>query len=240
MHTKTLQIQRQIKRILSGLPETERRTVACELPEMIRSLTLSFEGATHPYPANLKVPPEAIYQLLKDKCDIAAGVLDNQTNYVNLNFCYDGVDKIGDGLKRVSFDFENHECALGARSGRYDNLLGPRHFGKIPGVGCAAGGDWEYPVFFVVYLDEDGQTLRAYVPKEGNVWNHKTNSAFGNNDASDGLFLENWAVENIRNIDKVAIARIGENPAEHAEIMFDEEQIVKDIENSLTTLESAR
>lgn len=45
-------------------------------------------------------------------------------------------------------------------------------------LGCAAGGDWEYPVHFAVYYD--GKSLRGYVPRYYNSYNLKTKQAFGN------------------------------------------------------------
>ena len=111
--------------------------------------------------------------------------------------------------------------------------MGPRYFGKIPAVGCAAGGDWEYPVFFIVFLDANGQTLRSYIPKGGNVWNYNINDVFGNDDESDAKFLEDWAIENLPNIDKVALARLSENVSDNAWVMFDENRIIKDIEDNI-------
>ena len=43
--------------------------------------------------------------------------------------------------------------------------------------GAIAGGDWEYPLFYIMYCD--GTDLRAYIPIKGNVVNCDTLSAFG-------------------------------------------------------------
>ena len=51
-------------------------------------------------------------------------------------------------------------------------------------LGMMAGGDWEYPVYFVIYWD--GRNLRAYIPTEGNLWNTKAKIAYGN-DEEDGI-----------------------------------------------------
>lgn len=50
----------------------------------------------------------------------------------------------------------------------------------LPVLQVIAGGDWEFPVAFIFY--SDGVKLRAYIPNDGNVWNKKFNSAYGNND----------------------------------------------------------
>jgi hypothetical protein len=54
--------------------------------------------------------------------------------------------------------------------------------------GFAAGGDWESPVYTIIYFD--GWKLRAYVPKDGNPWNTSTNEAYGNDDESDRKDLQ--------------------------------------------------
>jgi len=49
-----------------------------------------------------------------------------------------------------------------------------------------AGGDWEFPVAFCLYIDDSGE-FRAYVPKEGNCYNFKTKKAFGNDDTCEDV-----------------------------------------------------
>ena len=51
----------------------------------------------------------------------------------------------------------------------------------FPVLWCAGGGDWELPLVFIVYIDEDGK-LRGYIPSDGNAYNHEKNAAYGNND----------------------------------------------------------
>lgn len=83
--------------------------------------------------------------------------------------------KLKADLSKVGFSFENrtsdeHWC--GYPTGYHS--IGNFHF-----LGCAAaGGDWETPVFFIVYWD--GKNIRGYIPSEGNLWNHMTKLAYGN------------------------------------------------------------
>lgn len=44
-------------------------------------------------------------------------------------------------------------------------------------LGIQAGGDWEDPVFFIVYYD--GNKMRAYIPTYGNMVNQDFKTAFG-------------------------------------------------------------
>jgi len=49
-----------------------------------------------------------------------------------------------------------------------------------------AGGDWEFPICFVLYWD--GKKMRAYIPSEGNCWNKQEKCAFGSEE--DGVDVE--------------------------------------------------
>lgn len=50
--------------------------------------------------------------------------------------------------------------------------------GAFPVAWCACGGDWELPLVFVLYAGQKGE-LRAYIPKDGNAYNHKEKCAYG-------------------------------------------------------------
>ncbi len=81
-------------------------------------------------------------------------------------------------LRKVSFNTENFSCVLDNDGDVYGYKLGGMQTldNGFTFLGCAAGGDWEHPVFFIIYWD--GKTLRGYVPKEGNIWDKKNKTAF--------------------------------------------------------------
>lgn len=94
----------------------------------------------------------------------------------------DGVNyKTGLDMKCL-FDFENFENEKGS--------FGPQ---KLMGIntlkngltfwGVCAGGDWEEPVFSILYYD--GKCVRSYTPTAGNPWNTKTKQAYGNDEEAD-------------------------------------------------------
>lgn len=61
---------------------------------------------------------------------------------------------------------------------------------------CAAGGDWEIPVQFCLYID-DKDKVRLYIPTDGNTFNPYTMTAFGSEylDANDPMwnkFPKEW------------------------------------------------
>ena len=88
--------------------------------------------------------------------------------------------QIGNDLK-IEFDFENWDYDPGAYDD-YNGLMGSKSIlinnKEFNFIGFAAGGDWEFPVYFIVY--HDGKKLRAYVPTNGNCFNPRTKRAWGN------------------------------------------------------------
>lgn len=99
----------------------------------------------------------------------------------NDEFPYEMPAKIEEDLKKVDFDFEN--CTM------WDDLTEENSFVGYPcghmelsdGLHVAflsAGGDWEFPVCFVLYLAPNNQ-IRAYIPVDGNAWNKEYKCAYG-------------------------------------------------------------
>lgn len=86
-------------------------------------------------------------------------------------------------LEKVDFSTENMNDDPNSRGLPYSSLLGYQQIDDFSFYGVSAGGDWEYPLYFICYLD--GKELRGYIPKKGNVWNYKTKQAIGNGDDDD-------------------------------------------------------
>jgi len=90
------------------------------------------------------------------------------------------VNKLGKDIK-VKFDCENfsHE-----NEDDESKILGYHTLDNdLTFCGMSAGGDWERPVYFIVYWD--GKKLRGYVPTDGNCWNTSTRQAYGNDEDAD-------------------------------------------------------
>lgn len=90
-------------------------------------------------------------------------------------------------LAKIEFDFENY--SLGGANPNYpsetEGYVGyPCGYkilpSGIPVLLVNAGGDWEFPICFALYYD--GKGLRGYIPTEGNVFDKKNKSAYGNSD----------------------------------------------------------
>lgn len=91
--------------------------------------------------------------------------------------------QVSKDLDKVDFDTENIVWDGSFRR----ELLGFHELENgLTFLGVQAGGDWEFPVFFIIYWD--GKSLRGYIPTDGNPWNTDTKSAYGNDEERD---LEN-------------------------------------------------
>lgn len=77
---------------------------------------------------------------------------------------------------KVEFDTENIEAVMKMTKS------------DVPYILVRAGGDWELPVYSMIY--HDGKKFRAYVPTKGNLYNRLTNEALGNDDEKDAEFLK--------------------------------------------------
>jgi hypothetical protein len=106
----------------------------------------------------------------------------------------------------------------------YDTRLGPRYNNKnaLSYIGCCAGGDWQIPVFFIIYLDRNGRDWRGYVPQHGNIWNYDTKEAIGNDEDADCKFLT-------KQCKKLKICPPVEVDVDDAEWLFDAKQLDEDI-----------
>lgn len=138
--------------------------------------------------AYANVTPQHLYKMFEEKFDDGVNPYEFQESL--------GIKLMKD-LSKVNFDFENYYYShIDEEIGGAIGFLGYRRIwvqnGFLSYIGWSAGGDWEYPVYFLIYLDKDGETFRAYIPKEGNVWNYDTKSAFGNDEEADSNFLKKW------------------------------------------------
>lgn len=86
-------------------------------------------------------------------------------------------------LNKVNFDTENTEYKEG--EGYNEGITG---FRTLPNgltiLGVTAGGDWESPLYYIIYYD--GKGLRGYIPTKGNPWNTITKAAYGNDEEETG------------------------------------------------------
>jgi hypothetical protein len=117
------------------------------------------------------------------------------------NILYNHNENVAKDLSKIKFTFENvcigSEFDMpGYNPDEYEMIDG------FPVAWCAAGGDCEIPLAFIVYIGEDDK-IRGYLPEDGNCFNRKTMCAYGNEDDEDEA-EENynkdhrWDMEKIR------------------------------------------
>lgn len=92
------------------------------------------------------------------------------------------LDSVTEDFK-VKFDFENHyfQCRdkdFYYRNDNKDDRCGLIQVGDFAICLAWAGGDWEQPVHFAIYLSDKGK-LRVYIPTKGNTFNPWTKMAIG-------------------------------------------------------------
>lgn len=98
--------------------------------------------------------------------------------------------KIDKDLSKVQFDDENNGAVnYDNDPGRPKGLIGLQTLPNgLTFLGMYAGGDWEYPVFFIIYYD--GKSLRGYIPTCGNMINLDFKTAFGSEDDSEKVDID--------------------------------------------------
>ncbi|MEK6832920.1 MAG: hypothetical protein AABY32_02640 [Nanoarchaeota archaeon] len=134
---------------------------------------------------------------------------------------------INKDLSKVVFDTENIEGNPNEAYAGANSICGIKTFSNgLTYLGATAGGDWEQPLFFIIY--HDGNNFRAYIPKDGNTWNTDTNMAYGNSEEDE----DDPDNADIKNINK----RFGKNYKgweDVGDINVDCDKIIKDIENRI-------
>ena len=95
----------------------------------------------------------------------------------NEEYPYETSKSIEKDLDKVGFSWENY-TDFSSTQGFCNYPVGYKEM--KPGFHvffAAAGGDWEIPICFIFYWGEN--ELRAYIPKDGNLWNKKEKCAYG-------------------------------------------------------------
>lgn len=93
----------------------------------------------------------------------------------------DLLTKVSEDWQKVDFDLENLYLNQADYSGS-EWQLGFQQLGTgFTYIGVMAGGDWEHPVYAIIY--HDGKAFRGYIPTKGNTYNPVTKTAFGSEHA---------------------------------------------------------
>ena len=85
--------------------------------------------------------------------------------------------RVQQDLAKISVDFENVDYIGEFDMPGTENLSKFEMLNGIPIAWCAAGGDYQLPLVFVLYIGDKGE-LRAYIPSKGNAFDHKNKCAY--------------------------------------------------------------
>lgn len=117
---------------------------------------------------------------------------------------------VGKDLSKIVFDFENVECTKDGIYDEGDGLVDLLNFGTLSNgmvyLGITAGGDWEYPLFFILYWN--GKNIRGYIPTDGNTWNKEFKTAYGSEEDSNKYDKK---IENLTYVEKIKLREELEN-----------------------------
>ena len=124
-------------------------------------------------------------------------------------------------FKGIHFDWENYDIVGDVRTTK-----------GVPYQLFYAGGDWEIPVYFMVYYD--GKRIRVYVPTVGNTWRQDLKQALGNVDkAQRGIKTDDEYVYDELLKDKL-IDKQDNVPGRIAEVIVAKKDLmIKDFSNRL-------
>ena len=141
--------------------------------------------------------PSCDIQHLKDIFNVAKKVIIQKEDHDELHsidedfneYHYKHLTKqVSEDLEKVEFDAENvttnADDSWGIWKRKNEALLGYQTLDNgMTFFGIASGGDWETPIFYIIYFD--GKKLRGYIPTEGNTWNTFNHKAFGNQERDE-------------------------------------------------------
>ena len=97
--------------------------------------------------------------------------------------------KIQDDLAKINFDMENSALVGEFGTPGAEDLSPFEILGDFPVAWGSSGGDWELPLIFVLYIGDKGE-LRAYIPEDGNAYDHSEKCAYGSEE--DEEFMDNF------------------------------------------------
>jgi hypothetical protein len=122
----------------------------------------------------IKITKEQLERILLDK---SFDPDSSNNNHIWVGNVKEKCPKLTKDLEKVIFDDENTTCDQDGFMG--DAKLCGFHTldNGLTFLGVLEGGDWEYPVFFIIYYD--GKELRGYIPEDGNMYNKVFKTAFG-------------------------------------------------------------
>jgi hypothetical protein len=165
------------------------------------------------YPSSKIAEFNLIRLLLKEKC---LKIYNGQYEIISLPY--------HEKLQKISFDREN--MTMQPEDSLYPaTLVGLHSIDNQAFLGISAGGDWEFPIFFILF--EVRSKFKIYIPEMGNAWNGITNRAFGNDRSADLEYLQSYWEEN--DLDDALLQNPPKNLDSLIEALINEDDLLEDI-----------
>lgn len=85
--------------------------------------------------------------------------------------------RVQQDLEKISVDFENTDYIGEFDMPGTEDLKKFEMLNGVPVAWCAAGGDWQLPFVFILYIGAKGE-MRGYIPSKGNAFDHVNKCAY--------------------------------------------------------------
>ena len=81
-------------------------------------------------------------------------------------------------LSKIEFDAENRCTGMCHFTAKTPDIMEAHTTSTgVTYYGCIFGGDWENPIYFIIYWD--GKELRGYIPTDGQCYDEECKAAYG-------------------------------------------------------------
>ncbi len=134
-----------------------------------------------------------LYLLEKMETDYSLNDIDED---ILLDLLHEYLNEQDDILKQiyVNVDTTNLDFILGAGEYDHDNggeYIGIHRLNNMGFCGMLVGGEYEIPIFLIIFFNEDGE-LKVYIPEKGNLYNKITMETYESEINFDNSMLFNW------------------------------------------------
>lgn len=139
-------------------------------------------------------------------------------------------------LSKVIFSTENISF-MGEFDVKGFNGIGFVQMGDLTFLMVEAGGDWETPILFCLYIDNKGK-VRGYIPENGNTYNKKWKTAYGSEEENPNYQVTSLVdVPGTNDVSKMIFPSMFDAELQGPVPEADKELIFADICNRITVVD---
>ena len=133
---------------------------------------------------------------------LADGMIDSPvTNHLEMQYGFVCLSpQLTKDLSKIQFDEENRCTGMHCFTSNTPDIMEAHTTSTgVTYYGCMAGGDWENPIYFIIYWD--GKQLRGYIPTRGQCYDVKSKAAYGSGEEEEPEECEHDPVELLADIE---------------------------------------